>query len=151
MEYKNKIIIVDDHPLFREGMKFLIETEGIGEVISEAENGQVFLNQLKDLSPDLVLMDIEMPEMDGIEATREALNLKPGLKVLVLSMFSDRERYIGMIKAGAMGFALKSAGKNELENAINTVIRGENYFPNSISQKVVVNHENRQAGSEYAT
>jgi DNA-binding NarL/FixJ family response regulator len=124
-----KVIIVDNHPLFREGIKLLIEGEGLGEVIAEAENGKVFLGLLENYDPDLVVMDIEMPVMDGIEATRQALAIRPGLKILVVTIFYEREYFDTMINLGAMGFVLKSSGKQELEKAIRTVIRGENYFP----------------------
>ncbi|MEI7500845.1 MAG: response regulator transcription factor [Bacteroidota bacterium] len=123
-----KIILVDDHLLFREGLKLLIEREGMGEVIAEAENGKVFLELLETHDPDLVLMDIEMPVMDGLEAIRKALAIRPGLKILVFTIFYEREYFDAMINSGAMGFVLKSSGKQELEKAIRTVIRGEYYF-----------------------
>jgi DNA-binding NarL/FixJ family response regulator len=130
MTSHTKIIIVDDHFLFREGIKFLIEEENLGKIIAEAENGQEFLNMLEKQNPDLVLMDIEMPLMDGMEATRQALAMRPGLKILGLTMFFEREYLNAMILSGAMGFVLKTSGKNELEKAIRTVLRGETYFPN---------------------
>ena len=118
MEGTPKIIIVDDHQLFREGMKLLIEMENIGQVIAEAENGQVFLDMLDSHSPDLVLMDIEMPVMDGEEATRKAREMIPNLKVLALTMQSEKDYYASMIQAGVMGFVVKTSGKQELERAI---------------------------------
>jgi DNA-binding NarL/FixJ family response regulator len=124
-----KIIIVDDHPLFREGMKLLIEREGIGEIIAEAKNGQAFLDLLKTHQPDLVLMDVEMPVMDGLEATRLALAIRPGLKILLITMYYEREYHSALINSGAMGFVLKTSGKQKLEKAIRTVIGGECYFP----------------------
>ncbi len=124
-----KIIIVDDNSLFREGIKFLIEEENLGEIIAEAENGQVFLSMLEKQNPDLVLMDIEMPVMDGLEATRRALAMRPGLKILGLTMFFEMEYLNAMMLSGAMGFVLKTSGKQELENAIKRVIRGETNFP----------------------
>ncbi len=128
MNYNAKIIIVDDHSLFREGMKLLIEMEGLGVVIAEAENGKVFLNLLKELNPDLVLMDIKMPVMGGLEATIKALANRPKLKILALTMLSDKDNYNSMMKAGAMGYLLKTSEKQELEKAIRTVIAGKNYF-----------------------
>jgi DNA-binding NarL/FixJ family response regulator len=123
-----KIIIVDDHPLFREGMKLLIEREGIGEIIAEAKNGQTFLDLLKTHQPDLVLMDVEMPVMDGLEATRLALAIRPGLKILLITMYYEREYHSALINSGAMGFVLKTSGKQKLEKAIRTIINGERYF-----------------------
>ncbi|HSH18904.1 MAG TPA: response regulator transcription factor, partial [Draconibacterium sp.] len=128
MESKIKIIIVDDHQMFREGMKLLIEMEEIGEVIAEAENGLIFLDLLTNLHPDLVLMDIEMPVMDGLTATQKALSIRPDLKILALSMLYEKENYAGMIRAGVMGFVMKTSGKRELEKAIKSVIGGESYF-----------------------
>ncbi len=139
MQTKPKIIIVDDHPLFREGIKLLIETEGLGEVIAEAENGKRFLSIMEQSDPDLVLMDIEMPVMGGLEATQKALAKWPGLKILVISMFSDREYYESMIKAGVLGFVLKTSGKQELERAITNVERGESYFSNELLRKIIIN------------
>ncbi len=128
MERKAKIIIVDDYPLFREGMKLLIEMEGIGEVIAEAENGQEFLDLLNDHTPDLVIMDIEMPVMNGVEATLKAKAIWPDLKILTLTISNEKENYLSMIKAGAMGYVLKTSGKHEFEEAIKAVIAGNSYF-----------------------
>ena len=138
MQAKPKIIIVDDHPLFREGIKLLIENEGIGEVIAEAENGREFLDLMEKSVPDLVLMDIEMPVMGGLEATREALARWPDLKILVISMFSDRDHYENMIAAGVMGFVLKTSGKQELEKAITNVAKGESYFSNELLRNIIL-------------
>lgn len=134
----SKIIIVDDHLLFREGLKLLIENEGMGQVIAEAENGQVFLDLLKDYSPDLVIMDIEMPVMGGLEAIREALIIKPKLKVLVLTMLTDKVNYSDIVYAGAKGFVLKTSGKSEFEKAINTIINGDSYFSAEMLLQIIL-------------
>jgi len=133
-----KIMLVDDHLLFREGIKLLIETEGMGEVIAEAPNGKVFLDIFETLDPDLVLMDIEMPVMGGIEATAKAIELKPSLKILLVTMLDMSNDYAKLINTGAMGCVLKSAGKQELENAITTVINGESYFSNALLRKIIL-------------
>lgn len=145
MDYKAKIIIVDDHPLFREGMKLLIEKEGMGEVIAEAENGKVFLDLLVSHKPDLVLMDIEMPVMDGLEATKKAKANQPDIKILVVTMLNEKDNYTAMINAGAMGFVLKTSGKQELEKAIKTVIGGESYFSNELLRQIIVNLGKQQS------
>ena len=122
MENKPRIIIVDDNLYFREGMKLFIEMDGIGEVIAEAENGREFLDLLVKLQPDLVLMDIEMPMMGGIEATEKALEIKPDLKILAITMFNDTDNYTKMLNAGAKGIVIKTLGFKELKNAIKTTI-----------------------------
>jgi DNA-binding NarL/FixJ family response regulator len=149
MNCNTRIIIVDDHPLFREGMKLLVEKEGMGEVIAEAENGQVFLDLMEKLEPgpDLVLMDIEMPVMGGIEATEKAKAGWPGLKILALTMLNGKENYTGMIHSGAMGFVLKTSGKQELEKAIKTVIGGECYFSNELLRQIIFNSKKEQSVS----
>ena len=144
--YSNtKIIIVDDHLMFREGIKLLIETEGMGKVIAEAENGQEFLHLLENNHPDLVLMDIEMPVMGGLEATIKAIAKNPDLKILVLTMLGNKDNYTSMINAGVMGFVLKTSGKQELEKAIKTVIGGESYFSNELLRSIIVNFGKQQS------
>jgi len=142
--YSNtKIIIVDDHLMFREGIKLLIETEGMGKVIAEADNGQELLDLLVMHNPDLVLMDIEMPVMGGLEATIAAIAIKPHLKILVLTMLGNKDNYTSMINAGVMGFVLKTSGKQELEKAIRTVIGGESYFSNELLRSIIINFGKR--------
>jgi DNA-binding NarL/FixJ family response regulator len=132
MGFNTKIIIVDDHPLYREGIKLLIEKEGIGVVVAEAENGQVFLDLLERIAPDLTLMDINMPVMDGLEATIKAKAKRPDLKILGLSMYTEKSDCAAMKNAGAMGYVLKTSGKQELEKAIKAVISGGCYFSDEI-------------------
>jgi len=139
----NKIIIVDDHSLFREGMKLLIENEGFGEVIAEAENGQVFLELLENDIPDLVIMDIEMPVMGGLEATQKALKKHPNLKILVLTMLSEKANYFDMVNAGALGFVLKTSGKPEFEKAIKAIAQGESYFSNDLLRQIIINENSK--------
>jgi len=139
----NKIIIVDDHSLFREGMKLLIENEEFGEVIAEAENGQVFLDLLETNTPDLVIMDIEMPVMGGLESTQKALKKQPNLKILVLTMLSEKANYFDMVNAGALGFVLKTSGKAEFEKAIKAITQGESYFSNDLLRQIIINENSK--------
>ncbi|MBC8006091.1 MAG: response regulator transcription factor [Verrucomicrobia bacterium] len=136
---KPEIIIVDDHLIFRQGLKSLITSENIASVIGEASNGKEFLQLLTTLRPDLVLMDIDMPHMNGMEATQKALELIPDLKIIAFTMFGDEEYYYKMIDLGVKGFILKSSGINELEKAIKEVIMGESYFSNEVLRKIISN------------
>ncbi len=134
-----KIIITDDQQMFRNGLKLLIEVENIGTVIGEAENGQLFLELLEKQKPDLVLMDIDMPVMNGMEATEAAVEKYPDLKILALSMFGDEKYYAKMINAGVKGFVLKNAGKHDLEKAIREVAEGRNFFSTVLLQNIMAN------------
>ena len=136
---KPNIIIVDDHLIFRQGLKSIITLENIANVIGEASNGLELLNLLTHLKPDLVLMDIDMPHMNGLEATEKALELMPELKIIAFSMFSDEEYYYKMIDRGVKGFILKTSGINELENAIKNVMSGDTYFSNELLRKIINN------------
>ena len=129
---KPEIIIVDDHKIFRQGLKAIINYEDLGTIIGEASNGEEFIEQLTILKPDIVLMDIDMPLMDGFEATQKALKIIPTLKIIAFTVFSENEYYQKMIRCGAKGFILKSSGFYELENAIKTVMKGKSYFKNKI-------------------
>ena len=129
--------IVDDHAIFRDGLKsVLTQIEGF-QIVFEAETGVEFLKLLNEVVPDIVLMDISMPEMDGIVATEKALAKHPMLKIITLSSYSDHIYYYKMIKAGVQGFVLKKSGKEELEKAIKDVNEGNNYFPQDILRNLL--------------
>jgi len=139
MDTKCNIIIVDDHDILRDGIKFVLTQTLQANIIAEARNGKEFLDLLDNYQPDIVLMDIAMPEMDGVEATKMALKKYPDLKIIALSMWGDEEYYFKMVHAGARGFVLKKTGINELEAAIETVLRGENYFSNELLRNIILN------------
>ncbi len=134
---KIKVFIVDDHQTFRDGLKFLLSKKEKYEVIGEAVNGKEFLEKVEASKPDVVLMDISMPEMNGIEATKEVKKILPDLKILALSMFGDEEYYYKMIHAGVHGFILKEAGSKDLEKGLNEVINGDNYFSSELLQNII--------------
>lgn len=136
-----KIIIVDDHAIFRGGLKSLLSQIPNFMVQNEAKTGMEFLNILKLYKPDIVLMDISMPEMDGVEATEKALEIYPDLKIIALSSYSDNVYYYKMIKAGVQGFVLKKTSVEELERAINEVHLGQNYFPQDILRNIILKIE----------
>jgi len=131
-----KIAIIDDHDLFREGLKLVIGQVENFEVIFDSSNGNIFLEFLQKSIPDVVLMDIKMPIIDGIETTRKAIEINQGLKVIALTMFSDIMHYTQMINAGIKGFILKKSNKYELQQAINAVYAGGHYFSQEILQKM---------------
>lgn len=109
------------------------------EVVGEASNGKAFLDMLDTIDVDIVLMDISMPGVDGIDATTRALEKYPDLKIIALTMFCDEEYYYKMIQAGVSGYILKESGKDELAAALNTVITGENYFSQKILHNIIMN------------
>lgn len=132
---KPTIIIVDDNLIFRKVLKAIISVEKIAKVIGEASNGLELLDLLLQFDPDLVLMDIDMPQMNGIEATQKALELMPGLNIIALTQYENEEYYNKMIALGARGFILKSKGIWELEKAIKTIMKGKNYISESALYK----------------
>jgi DNA-binding NarL/FixJ family response regulator len=132
METKTKVFIVEDHAIFREGLKRVISEMDDVELIGEAENGAQFLEMLKKVRPDVVLMDIQMPVMDGIEATERAIKYDPSLKILVISMFGEEEYVYSMVEKGVAGFILKTSGILDLERAIKKVSDGQQYYSEEI-------------------
>lgn len=128
MEKSIKVAIVDDHELLRKGLMMQLEEIKNIKVISEFENGKEFVDSLFMLDLDIVFMDINMPLMNGIEATREALIKQPELKIIALTRENDVESFQNMLEAGAVGFLLKNVSKGIIENAILSVMKGDNYY-----------------------
>jgi len=143
-----KIAIVDDHDLFREGIRLVLGQIENFEVVFDTSNGYAFLEFLQNSIPDIVLMDVNMPGIDGVETTQKALKLHPALNVIALTMFSDTTHYTLMIQAGIKGFILKKTNKFELQQAIQTVNSGGNYFSQEILQKMVFQSVNFLSGVE---
>ena len=136
---KLNLFLVDDHKLFREGMKLLLSMQSFVNKIYEASSGREFVDNIAMVDADVVLMDIEMPEMGGIEAVKEALVKKPELKIIALSMYGDEQYFNKMLDAGAQGFVLKSSGIDKVIEAIKCVAAGDNFF----SEELLANWERR--------
>jgi DNA-binding NarL/FixJ family response regulator len=134
---KIRIIIIDDHQLFRNGLKILLGAFPEFEVVGETSNGEEFLQFIKNCPADIALMDINMPEMDGVEATRKGLKICPTLNVIALSMYGEEEYYYKMVDAGAKGFILKDSDISEVREAILTVKKGGSYFSQELLYYVI--------------
>ncbi len=131
------VLIADDHTIVRSGVRMLLEAESDIKVVGEALNGREALELAESLQPDIVLMDITMPEMDGLEATKQLKTRFPEINVLVLTMHRSDEYFFEMLKAGASGYILKGAKTSELINAVRIVQRGEVFLYPSMTQKLV--------------
>lgn len=143
---KVRIYLVDDHKLFREGLKLLLSTQDFVQHIYEASNGREFIENLSFVDCDVVLMDIEMPEMNGIDATIQAMKMRPKLKIIVLSMYGDEQYYYRMIDAGAKGFMLKNSGIDKVITAIKKVSEGESFFSEELLLNILNNiRENKES------
>jgi len=138
-----RILIVDDHPVFRAGLRELLEREPDFTVAGEAFNGIEAVRQAGELVPDVIVMDITMPDMNGMEATRRILKGNAAIRVLGFSMESDRRFIVEMLEAGAAGYVLKDAFFNELADAIRTVAAGEIYLGPRTSELIIKDYLQR--------
>lgn len=141
---KIQLLIADDHQLFRNGLKILLDAFDEFIVVGEASNGEELLPLLENCTCDIVLMDINMPVMDGITATRKALEINPGVKVIALSMYGEEEYYYKMVDAGVKGFLLKDSDINEVKEAILTINNGGNYFSQDLLHSVIQKIKTRE-------
>jgi two-component system, NarL family, response regulator NreC len=132
-----RIILADDHQIVRQGVRILLEAETDMEIIAEADNGRKVLKLAQELLPDIIIMDLSMPELNGIEATRQILSGAPEIKVIALSMHSDSLFVLNMIKAGASGYLLKDCALEELVKAIRAVVDHKTYLSPGISDIVI--------------
>ena len=147
---KIRIIIADDHQLFRNGLKILLNAFPDFEVTGEALNGEEFLRILRNTKAEIALMDINMPEMDGIEATRKGLRLCPDINIIALSMYGEEEYYYKMVDAGAKGFVLKDSDISEVKEAILTVRKGGSYFSQELLYHVIQKIKHRENENKIA-
>jgi NarL family two-component system response regulator LiaR len=132
-----RLLIVDDHEIVRKGIRALLATKRDIQVVGEARDGAEAVTQAQTLNPDVILMDLMMPKMNGIQATREITAAQPGTRVLVLTSFAADDQVFPAIKSGALGYLLKDSGPQELVQAIRQVFRGEPSLDPSVARKVL--------------
>jgi DNA-binding NarL/FixJ family response regulator len=138
-----KIWLVDDHQLFRAGFRTLLSHIDDVEVTFEASDGAEFLKQLSVAKPDLVFMDISMPNVDGVVATEKALSIYPDINIIILSMFGERDYYIKLVDYGIKGFLLKSCDFKEVEHAIESMRNGDYYFSQELLSRTSSEHNSK--------
>ena len=132
-----RVLIADDHPLFREGMRGRLDRMGDIEVVGEASGGNEAVRLSRELEPHVVLMDIKMPGLNGIEATREILRTNPRVGVLMLTMFEDNDSVFAAMRAGARGYLLKDSGGEGVVHAIRAVTSGEAVFGPGVAERII--------------
>jgi DNA-binding NarL/FixJ family response regulator len=132
-----RILIADDHGVVRQGLRFLLNNHPGTEVVGEAENGIEVVRLAKELSPDVIIMDISMPHLNGIQATEQILKDLPEVKIVALSMYFNRRFVLDMLKAGAMGYVLKSYLFDELIRALESVAEGEHYLSPRVADVLI--------------
>lgn len=145
-----QVVIADDHQLFRNGLKILLDAFDEFSVVGEAGNGEELVSIVANCGCELVLMDIDMPVMDGIEATRKCLKINPALKIIALSMYGEEDYYYRMVDAGAKGFLLKDSDINEVKDALLTVAAGGNYFSQQLLHNVIQKIKTRDTETRMA-
>jgi DNA-binding NarL/FixJ family response regulator len=145
-----RILITDDHRIFRLGLRALLEQEPDLEVVGEAGNGEEAVRQVQKLRPDVVVMDVAMPVMNGVEAANHIMSISPETKILALSMFSDRRYVLNMFQAGASGYLLKDCAYEELLQAIRCVMAGKTYLPPDIAKIFVQGYQKGAISSNAA-
>lgn len=146
-----RVLLAEDHKLVRECLRAALETEGDIEVVAEADNGRMAVKLAADKQPNIVVMDVVMPDLNGIEATRQILAEAPGVKVLALSMHSDKRFVAGMLSAGASGYVLKDCAFEELAQAIRMVAANKTYLSPRIAGVVVGDYVKQLAGANGQT
>ena len=144
-----RLLLVDDHTIFREALRTMLCAEADIEVVGEAGNGREAIGLARDLNPDVLVLDIGMPDMNGIEATAAIVTRSPSIRVIVLSTHSDRRFVTEMIKAGASAFVVKTAASTELLRAIRAVMRGQSYLCPEVADAVMRASTEIQSGEGF--
>jgi DNA-binding NarL/FixJ family response regulator len=132
-----RVLIADDHPQFREGLRALLRSATDLELVGEAQDGRRAIALATELQPDVIMMDLQMPDVGGIDATRHILSTSPHISVLVLSMFDDDDSIFAALQAGARGYLLKGALKAEILRAVRAVASGEAIFGAAIAKRLI--------------
>lgn len=145
----HRIVIADDHRIVRQGLRSLVEKENDLEVVGMAANGRQALQMTRRLKPDVVIMDISMPDLNGIDATSQIVNEVPGVKVIALSMHSEKQLIDGMLRAGAAGYLLKESAFEELIKAIRIVCGGKKYLSPDVTDIVLRDYLNPSIDNDY--
>ncbi|TAK30070.1 MAG: response regulator transcription factor [Chloroflexota bacterium] len=140
-----RVLLADDHTVVRAGIRTLLDSEPDMEVIGEASNGREAVRKVGELRPDVVVMDIAMPELDGMKATRELIARQPDIRVVVLTMHDDEEYFFEVLNAGAMGYVLKNAAPTDLVTAIRTVSQGNVFLYPTVAKLLVQDFVRRGA------
>lgn len=143
---KLRVILADDHQVIREGLRTLIEEQNDMEVVAEASDGREAIRLCGEMKPDVVVMDVAMPDLNGIEATRQVVSECPSTRVLALSMHADKHYAAGMLGAGASGYVLKDCAFDELANAIRRVAKGSTYLSPTVEGVVLRDYVERLSG-----
>jgi DNA-binding NarL/FixJ family response regulator len=141
-----RVLLADDHTLVRAGIRSLLQNIGEVEVVAEADDGREALRLIASLQPDIVLMDIAMPNLNGLEAAARVSKEFPNVRVIILSMYANEEYVLQSLRAGAAGYLLKGARAAELELAVASVARGETYLSPAASKHVIVDYVQRAGG-----
>ncbi len=143
-----KLLVADDHQLFREGLVNLLSGSNDVEIVGQAQDGNEAIQKAKELKPDVILMDIGMPGVNGIDATKELKNSLPSAKVIALSMHSDKQFINGMLEAGASGYMLKNSTYNQVIEAITTVNAGNKYLSGEVADIVIHDYLGKKKAGE---
>lgn len=142
-----RILVVDDHAVVREGLRALIGTEPDLRIVGEASDGEAALDLVQEVDADVLLVDLVLPRLDGLEVIREVRSMRPGLRIVVLTSFADQERVIGAIESGATGYLLKDSTPGELLDAVRNVHRGQTAVASPVALTLVDGLRARQAGT----
>jgi len=150
-----RILLCDDHRILREGLRSLINRQPDMEVVAEADNGREIIQQARELSPDVIIMDVSMPDMNGIDATRQIISETPSSRIIALSVHASRKFIMEMLRAGASGYVLKECAFEELVKGVHAVFSGKIYLCNAINDIIVRDYlctlkEGRQIPGEHS-